>query len=331
MSSVISLIIPIYKNRENLNRLLTELQKLDVRFAGELEVVFVVDGSPDGCFEILRERLSALDLRSQLISLSRNFGSFPAILAGLAHGNGEYFAVLAADLQEPPELIFQFWEALRAGEADIVFGNRNSRTDPPLSQFFSEVFWALYRRFVVKDIPRGGIDVFGCSKQVRDHLLRLKEADTNLIALLFWLGFRRKFIAYERRPRLEGRTAWTFSKKLKYALDSIFNFTDLPLRLLLISGIAGTTLAGAASLVVLIGRLFGIIRAPGYTPIVLAICFFGGLTALGLGLIGQYLWLSLQNIRNRPNFIVQSAEEYSSVKKQMSVDEPERTIQAVRG
>ncbi len=304
---MLSLVVPIYKSEENLARLFVALEELPARLPGALEVVFVVDGSPDASEQIILARLSSLPFRSQLVSLSRNFGSFPAIAAGLERGAGDYFAVIAADLQEPPELIIQFAEALHNDEADIVFGARAGRSDPWLSELASSLFWGLYRRFVVKDIPRGGIDVFGCTRTVRDHLLRLREANTNLIALLFWLGFRRKFFSYVRRPRLEGRSAWTFAKKLQYSLNSIFNFTDLPIRFLLTAGLAGSGLALLAAIVVIAFRFLGLIDVAGYTAIIVTVVFFGGMTTFGLGLIGQYLWLSLQNTRNRPTFIIRSA------------------------
>ncbi len=307
---MLSLVIPVYKNEENLPRLLTELASLQDRLHGGLEIIFVVDGSPDRSYEILRETLPGSGLRTQLLSLSRNFGSFPAIAAGLSRGNGDQFAVLAADLQEPPDLIAQFVDILQRGEADIVFGVRASRSDPWLSELFSTAFWAIYRRFVVPEMPRGGVDVFGCTRAVRDQLLALPESSTNLIALLFWLGFRRKFVPYHRQPRLEGRSAWTVAKKLKYCVDSIFNFTDLPLRLLFGVGACGSLFALAVGLVVLVCRMFGLIQVPGYTPIVLTIMFFGGLTTAGLGIIGQYLWLALQNSRRRPNYIIDHAESF---------------------
>src|SRR3954453_24102359 len=154
-----SLVIPVYKNEANLERLLAELLKLADRVSGEFEVVFVVDGSPDRCLEILRERLPALPLRTQLLSLSRNFGSFAAIAAGLEKARGENFAVMAADLQQPPELVLQFFEALSQGRADIVFGVRGKRSDPWLSELSSNIFWWIYRRLVIKEMPPGGVDV----------------------------------------------------------------------------------------------------------------------------------------------------------------------------
>lgn len=308
---MLSLVIPVYKNQENLDRLLRELTKIQERYLHDIEVIFVIDGSPDRSYDILRQRLPATPLRSQLVALSRNFGSFSAISAGLARGNGEYFAVIAADLQEPPELVTQFADILSRDEADIVFGVRASRSDPWLSELSSTLFWWIYRRFVVREMPPGGVDVFGCTRAVRDQLLKLREVNTNLIAVLFWLGYRRQFVPYHRQPRLEGRSAWTLGKKLQYCVHSIFNFTDLPLRLLLGSGVLGCVFAVVAAAVVFVCRLLGLIEVPGYTAIVLTVMFFGGLTAFGLGIIGQYLWLALQNTRARPNYIVREAQEYA--------------------
>jgi glycosyltransferase involved in cell wall biosynthesis len=220
---VLTLVVPIYRNEENLERLLAELGKLAPRIAQGLEVVFVVDGSPDRSFDILAERLPQSGLRAQLVSLSRNFGSFSAIAAGLAAGRGHCFAAIAADLQDPPELVLDFDRALAAGQADVVFGCRAGRADPPLSAAASAAFWWLYRKLVLRDLPAGGIDVFACTRAVRDRVLEFPEAHGSLIPLLFRLGFRRAYVAYQRGPRKEGRSAWTWRKKLRYAAGLFFS------------------------------------------------------------------------------------------------------------
>jgi len=306
---VLSLVIPVYKNEANLDRLLSELVRLHTTLP-DLEVFFAIDGSPDRCAELLAAPLPSTGLRSQLLLLSRNFGSFSAICAGLEHGLGDRFAVIAADLQEPPALIVEFDEILRSGRADITFGVRSSRTDPWLSELASNLFWSLYRRFVIPEMPAGGVDVFGCTRQVRDRLLSLRESHTNLVALLLWLGYRQVFVPYQRLERLEGTSSWTFSKKFRYSIDSIFNFTDLPIRFLLAAGVLGTSASLLVASVVLISRLLGLIEVPGYTPIILTITFFGGLMTLGLGIIGQYLWLALRNSRQRPNYIVRAVSTF---------------------
>jgi glycosyltransferase involved in cell wall biosynthesis len=309
---MLSLIVPVYKNEAGLDALLEAVAELARTAAGGFEAVFVVDGSPDRCFEILRERLPRAGFDSQLIALSRNFGSFSAIAAGLAVGKGDYFAVMAADLQEPPQLALDFLERLRSGAADVVFGVREGRTDPWLSELSATAFWWVYRKFVVKDMPRGGVDVFGCTREVRDRLLELRELNTNLIALLFWLGYRRSYIRYTRRPRAAGKSAWTFRRKVQYSLDSIFNFTDLPIQLLLYVGVGGTLSAFIVAAVLLAGAVARAFAVPDYAAVTLAIVFFGGLTSLGLGIISQYLWLTLQNVRRRPTYVVVSAEAFGA-------------------
>jgi glycosyltransferase involved in cell wall biosynthesis len=307
---VLSLVVPLFRSEENLPRLLQELLRLRNELTEELEVVFVVDGSPDRCAEVLAGQLPSYPLETQLVTLSRNFGSFCAIAAGLERGRGERFAVLAADLQEPPALIGEFSRILQANEADVCFGIRDSRSDPWLSEVSSRIFWALYSRFVIRDMPPRGVDVFGCNRMVRDRLLGFGEVNTNLIALLLWLGFRRRYVPYARQARQEGRSAWTFRKKLRYSLDSIFSFTDLPIQFLLASGALGAVAAVTLGSFVLWARLTGAITVPGYTPVVLVVMFFGGLTAMGLGIIGQYLWLTLQNTRRRPNYVIHTVQRF---------------------
>lgn len=309
---MLSLVIPVYRNEMTLPRLFLELENLAARLPGQLEVVFVVDGSPDACCEILARRLADWSVPARLLELSRNFGSFSAITAGLAAGQGEYFAVLSADLQEPPELIADFHRELAAGGCDIAVGVREQRQDPWWTWVPSRAFWSLFRRYVIREIPRGGVDVFGCTRQVRDHLLALRETQTSLVALLFWLGFRRKLVPYARQVRREGQSAWTFSRKLRYAVNSIFSFTDIPVRILLVVGALGTVGAMLFSMLVFVAWYRGAIPVLGYTPLMLVIAFFGGLTTFGLGIVGQYVWLTLENARRRPNYVVRSVVDGGS-------------------
>jgi glycosyltransferase involved in cell wall biosynthesis len=311
---MLSIVIPVYKNEENLDRLLQELARVTAACPDPVEVVFVVDGSPDRCLEILRQRLPRAPFASRLVALSRNFGSFNAIRAGLEVGKGGTFAVLAADLQEPPELALRFHEILGKGEADITFGVRASRSDPWLDEAASSLFWRIYRRLVLPELPPGGVDMFGCTRAVRDRVVALREPNSNLIALLFWLGFRRAYVPYERQPRREGRSAWTLRRKLRYCLDSVFNFTDLPIRLLLGVGVAGTLIALLYAIVLLTAKLSGRIEVPGYTAIALAVTFFGSITSLGLGILGQYLWLVLQNTRGRPGYLIERVEDFGAAR-----------------
>jgi glycosyltransferase involved in cell wall biosynthesis len=310
----LSLIIPVYRNEGNLPWLLAELAKLHARMPCDFEVVMVVDGSPDRCHDILSQQLPQMSFESRLLSLSRNFGSFSAVMAGMSAATGDYYAVLAADLQEPPELVLDFHRILSGGEADIAFGIRACRSDPWLTELSSNLFWSIYRKLVVREMPPGGVDVFACTRAVRDEITRFRELNTNLIALLFWVGFRRVYVPYERRERLEGKSAWTFRKKLKYCLDSVFNFTELPIQMLIYVGMTGIVLAIATAMIVLAARIIGAVPVQGYVPIILAITFFGALSSFGLGIIGRYLWLTLENTRGRPGFIIASHRQLSGNK-----------------
>lgn len=301
-----SLIVPVYKNEDSIERLLDVLEIMSKNMNGELEVVFVVDGSPDRSYEILREALNLLNFPAQLLVHSRNFGSFPAIRTGLSAARGAYFGVMAADLQEPPELFSSMFELLVSNECDVVIGTRTSRDDKFSSRVASNIFWWAYRKFVVTDMPKGGIDVFGCNKRFRDELLRLEESRSSLIALIFWLGFRRNIVSYKRVARQEGKSAWTTRKKIDYMTDSVFAFTDLPIRMLIRIGAVGTATAIAIGLSVIAAHFMGAIQVPGYVPTVLLVLAMGGVNLFGLGLVGSYAWRGYENSKQRPLAVIAS-------------------------
>lgn len=301
-----SLIIPVYLNEENIPDLLDAISSLEKKLNGTLEIVFVVDGSPDRSYILLAEALSSYPIASQLLSLSRNFGSFAAIRIGIEVARGKNIAVMAADLQEPPELVLSFFDILQRDEADVVFGMRTGREDSFFYRWSSEIFWAFYRRFVIPDIPRGGIDIFACNQHVRDAVLQISEPNSSLIAQLIWVGFRRRFVPYVRRKREKGKSAWKLGRRFRYMLDSLFSFTDLPVMLLLWIGGAGMVISTLLGLVVLFARLTHNIEVPGYTPIVLVQLFFFSLLLLSQGIIGSYLWRTFENTKKRPLTLVRS-------------------------
>ena len=306
-----SLVIPVYKNEDSLPTLLEVLGEVSQQMEGAFEAVFVVDGSPDRCWEILATQLPICGFRTQLLGLSRNFGSFQAITAGMAQARGEFLAVMAADLQEPPELTLDFRRMLASGQYDVVVGTRTKRADPLTQRWLAALFWGAYRRLVQREAPASGVDVFACTRDFAVQLLKLRESNTTLVGLIFWLGFRRGVVTYERRARQHGRSAWSFRRKFRYLLDSTFAFSDLPVRLMSLIGVIGIALSVVLSISVLTAKLAGDIEVPGYTATALLIMFFGGLNALGIGLIGEYLWRTFENTKGRPNYIVARQCEFS--------------------
>ncbi|ODU51832.1 MAG: glycosyl transferase [Lysobacteraceae bacterium SCN 69-48] len=305
-----SLVVPVYRNEANIPALLAAIAGLHRELGPSFEAIFVVDGSPDASHERLQQALPAQPFASTLVALARNFGAFAAIRHGLGMARGRQIAVMAADLQEPPALVVELLRRVEGG-ADVAFGTREGRNDPALSRALSNAYWSLYRRWVMPDIPRGGVDIFAVSQRVRDALLTLPEANTSLLAQLFWLGGRRAFVPYVRQHREIGRSAWTFRKKLRYLMDSVFAFTDLPIRVLFGLGLVGVTVSAVLALVVLAAKLSGHVAVPGYAATILVVLFFGAFNALGLGIIGSYVWRAFENTKQRPLTIEQQAEAFT--------------------
>lgn len=305
-----SLIIPVYKNEPNIADLLSALRSLSADVPN-MEVVFVVDGSPDHSWNVLNNALAEQPFPSQLVLLSRNFGSFLAIRCGLSRARGEHTAVMAADLQEPSELMAEFFRRLDTGACDVVVGCRERREDPSLSRWMSRIYWRWYKRLVLPDIPPGGVDVFACNRKVRDALLRMGEHNSSLVAQLFWVGFRRESVAYVRRKREKGESGWTFGKKFTYMLNSVFAFTDLPVKVLMWVGLAGMGVCLALGLITLLAKLFGLITVPGYTALLVVMLFMFACLLFAQGIIGCYLWRCFENTKQRPLLLEQDAREFA--------------------
>lgn len=305
-----SLIIPVYKNAGSVPVLLQDLNKLNQHFKSYLEVVFVVDGSPDQSWATLKRLLPGQHFPSKLILLSRNFGSFAAIKTGLAAGSGAYFAIMAADLQEPISLAKKFFKTLEFKPVDVAIGVREKRYDGTLSLLSANIFWFLYRRFIQKEMPIGGIDIFGCNLTVRDLLLKLPESNSSLVGLLLWLGFRRSFVPYTRKRRHWGKSGWTLSRKIRYVLDSALAFSDLPIYAFFTLGVFGILTALILASAVIFAKITGNTSIPGYTATISIMAFFSGIHFLGLGILGSYIWRTFENTKNRPAAIIMSQHSY---------------------
>jgi hypothetical protein len=197
----------------------------------------------------------------------------------------------------------KFHQALAGSDCDVVLGERIRRNDPFWTRVAARCYWEFYRRFVQRDMPPGGVDVFACRQPVRDALLKMEESQTSLVGQLIWLGFRRVSIPYVRQPRLMGKSAWTFRKKLNYMLDSVFSFSPLPITLLRLLGLLGVTFTVAVGVVIVIGFL-GWIPVPGQTSLLLLILLLSSANLIGLSLAGIYAWRSYENSKRRPHTVI---------------------------
>lgn len=313
MSVKYSIIVPVYKNEHSINALFDSLEKVKLQLIGEVEIIFVNDSSPDSSHLQILKRSQSSDLTIKLIHHSRNFGSFSAIRTGFHHVSGEFIGVISADLQEPPDLLVSFFERLENNPIDIVFGSRTSRNDPYMSRIFSAMYWWCYRKFINKEIPKNGVDVFACKKKVVLTINELKELNTSLIGMLFWIGFNRDFQEYERLVRQHGKSAWTLRKKIQYMSNSVFAFSDLPIRIIRTLGLLGSSISTLLGAFLLAASFAGKIDVPGYVPIMLVVLFGNSAVLIGVGILGSYLWRTFENTQGRPYAISYSNNEKGKV------------------
>ncbi|MBN1310549.1 MAG: glycosyltransferase family 2 protein [Anaerolineae bacterium] len=311
--SLFSIVVPVYHNAASLPDLLTEFQNLAHRNPEDsFEFIFVDDGSRDDSFEVL-QALFQKEPRMRLIRLSRNFGSNAAILAGLNEASGEAIAVIAADLQDPPDLIHEMLALWRQGRK-VVLAARKGRDDPGLTSFTSDVFYGLFRRFAIKTMPERGFDFFLIDRHVCDLIKGIQENNAYLMGLILWLGFDPAVIRYDRRQREKryGRSMWTYTKKLKYFIDSFVAFSYMPVRAASLVGIGVSVLGLCYAIVVILARLFWDIRAEGWASLMVALLVVSGVQMTMIGILGEYMWRNLDETRRRPRFVVDRVIEHSS-------------------
>jgi polyisoprenyl-phosphate glycosyltransferase len=303
---LVSVVVPVYFNAPSLPELRRRLAVVAERLEEfDFEFVFVDDGSEDESFAVL-SGLTAVDRRVRVLRLSRNYGSNTAILAGLTYARGDCVTIIAADLQDPPELIPDMVEAWQRG-AEVVLAARRARADPLVTRLTASVFNRLFRRFVFPDWPRGGCDFMLVSGRVAGLLAQMAEKNSYIFGQAMWLGFERTTIYYDRAEREHGRSRWTTLRKVKYFIDAFTAFSYLPVRLASVLGFI-FALAGfiyAAAIVAL--RLLRVIQEPGFSALMVVVLIAAGVQLVVIGLIGEYLWRVLEESRHRPVFVVSRA------------------------
>lgn len=306
-----SLVVPVYRNAPSIDELFKRAARLSARLDHRLELVLVIDGSPDESRAVIDAHLQSLPVNAQVIEHSRNFGSFAAIKTGMQAARGGVIGVMAADLQEPIELIEEFFAHLSTGQFDVAVGTRVSRDDPGASRAMSSTYWRAYRKFIQPAMPVGGVDVFACTRDVAEQLLQLRESNSSLVGLLYWLGYRRVEIPYHRAAREHGKSAWSFRKKLAYMFDSIFSFTSIPISVMLTVGVIGSLASIGYAVVTTAFWLAGGIEVPGFTALMIVILFSTSSILAGLGIVGAYVWRAFENTKQRPYAVVMETKVVS--------------------
>lgn len=301
--SKLSIIIPVYFNEMNLHDLYEDIKSKVLNQLDTYELVFVDDGSKDSSYEVMLE-LQKMDSNIRCIRLSRNFGSHAAILAGLNECTGDCAVMKTADLQEPSEILLEMFESWKSG-FNVVLAVRSDRNESLLQKFFSNSYYKLMRRFVLKEMPLGGFDCFLIDRKVIEVLRLMDEKNTSLMGQILWSGFKTNSIYYTRLKREKGKSRWTLSKKIKLVIDSVLSFTHLPIRVMSVVGLTFFMISIIWSSVIVYLKLFGEIQLEGWTTLMVFNLFSSGLILLTLGIIGEYLWRNFDATRNRPVYIVE--------------------------
>lgn len=308
----LSIVVPVYYNELNLPDTVPQLLALQEKLPGfTLQLIFVDDGSGDRSYEILMDFYQKYPQNIKVVKLTRNFGSMAAIQAGFLHADGDCVGVIAADLQDPPELFVEmisFWEkGIKA-----VFAVREDREEPISQKLFANTYYALVRKYAIPNYPVGGFDFLLIDKQVVQEVNRIQEKNTNLMSLIFWLGFKPVFIPYVRRSRKKGKSRWTFKKKSKLFIDTFVSFSYAPIQFL--SGL-GFLVAAASflyGLVIFVSWLTFGIEVKGWVPMMILLTFTAGIQMAMLGVLGEYLWRTLDETRKRPHFVIDSVSAHPS-------------------
>jgi dolichol-phosphate mannosyltransferase len=305
--SLISIIVPVFNNAPSLPDLLERFQDLAAKNSNDqFEFIFVDDGSTDNSFSVLNSLLQK-DSRIRIVKLSRNFGSNAALLAGLGQARGDVVAAIAADLQDPPELINEMLVDWRQGHK-VVLAARQSRDDDVLTTLLADTFYSLFRRFAIKTMPNHGFDFFLIDRQVCDLINNIQENNAYLMGLILWLGFSPKVVYYHRQAREKryGPSMWTTAKKIKYFLDSFVAFSYFPVRAASVIGIVLSLVGLIYAIIVITLRLATSVQPEGWASLMIVVLLVSGVQMLMIGILGEYLWRNLDETRRRPRFIIES-------------------------
>jgi len=299
----VSIAVPVYYNELNLPHLFPRLFGLaDANPQYDFEYIFVDDGSGDNSFQILVD-LAERDARVRVVKLSRNFGSNAATLAGLHYVSGDCVAMIAADLQDPPELITTMLQRWEAGKK-VVLATREDREDPLVNRLLSGAFYWLFRRLAIREMPANGCDFVLVDRKVADMLVQMGEKNPYLFGLILWLGFDRDIVYYTRQKRELGKSKWTLGKRVKYFIDALVSFTYVPMRLVSALGIALALAGFVWAVVVVLNRILAGVPVQGWASLMTVVLVVSGVQLLTLGIFGEYLWRNFEETRKRPSFVI---------------------------
>lgn len=304
---LLSVVVPCFNEEACVDEMARRLRDAMDLLGDEWEAVFVDDGSSDATAERLR-RLADDDPRFGFVSFSRNFGHQMALLAGMSRARGNAVISLDGDLQHPPELIPTLVGHWKEG-FDVVYTIRKGNGEQPIKEAVSAGFYNLLRSLTGVDIPTGGADFRLLDRVVVDALLACEERFVFVRGLVPWLGFRRKAVTYTVHERYAGSTKYVFARMFRFALDGVFSFSTVPLRMISFLGGATVGLGVLYGFYTIGIRLFTDTAVSGWTSLVVLVLVFSGTQLLSLGILSEYVGRIYEEVKRRPRFIVAASRD----------------------
>jgi glycosyltransferase involved in cell wall biosynthesis len=304
-----TIIIPIHNEEENIPELYNRLSSVMEGLCGRegyppdaFEVLMVDDGSKDRSWQLILG-LHEKDPRVKGMSFSRNFGHHIALTAGLDHARGDAVILMDGDLQDPPEEIPKLYDTFLKGY-DVVYGIRRKRRDTLFKRLTSFLFWGMLRRLSGVDIPENQTMLRILSRRVVDVLRDMREYARFIHGMMAWTGFRVTTLEIEHSERTKGKSKYNIPRLFKLAFHAVTSFSTVPLRLAIYTGLLSSFLSLAVGLYFIYKKIFYNIPVLGYASIIISIFFVGGVQLLMLGIFGEYLGRTYQEVQRRPLYIL---------------------------
>ena len=312
-TALISIVTPVFNEVDVIEAFYQRVRKLVGSMDLAYELIIVDDGSSDGTVDKLIA-IANTDRNVRVIKFSRNFGHQIAITAGIDYAKGDAVVVIDGDLQDPPEVIREFIERWQDGY-DVVYGVRQKRDgENRMKLLTAAVFYRLLKRIIKLDIPVDAGDFRLMSRRVVEQLKELRERDRFVRGLVSWIGFKQTGVQYARDRRYAGETKFPYRKMIRFALDGITSFSDLPLKLATWLGYITSLLAFLYACSVLVQKVLGY-TVQGWATIMVAMLFLGGVQLISLGIIGEYLGRIFNEAKQRPLYVVDQIYESGSARK----------------
>lgn len=306
----ISIIVPCFNEEESLPLFYAEMEKIKSQIDDNFEYIFVNDGSKDRTLQVLRD-LNQADKNVHYLSFSRNFGKEAALYAGLKHATGDLVTVMDADLQDPPELLLTMKSMLEKNpDLDCVGTRRTTRDgEPPIRSFFAKMFYKLINKISQVEMVDGARDFRLMRRQMVDAILEVSEYNRFSKGIFAWVGFRTEYLEYKNVERVAGKTSWSFWQLLNYSLEGIINFSDAPLTIAFLGGVAACLLAFFLIMIVIVRTLIFGDPTSGWPSMVSIILFLGGFQLLTIGILGKYIGKIFMETKKRPIYVIKEKSE----------------------